>query len=69
MEIHHLSILLVIDVIEYGKHIGTPIVSLRAIGRWFGANEKQSHATMFSEVATNCTIPIVVATKHVGHLG
>ena len=40
MEIHHISILLVINVILYGKHISNPNVNLRAIGRWFGTNDK-----------------------------
>ena len=40
MEIHHISILLVINVIQYGKHISKPNVDLRAIGRWFGTSEK-----------------------------
>ena len=40
MEIHHISILLVMNVILYGNHISKPNVNLRAMGRWFGTSEK-----------------------------
>jgi len=51
MEIHHISILLLVNVIQYGKHISILNVNLRAIGRWFDTNEKTITSDVFSGIA------------------